>query len=355
MSANAPLDPSSPAPGQPSLEMSPRLHPVERAREWLERHSLGMYAGLLMVILLTAILAPRVFVIVPAGHAGVLWRPLSSGTAILERYGEGMHVILPWNRMVLYDVRLIHGERAYDTISSTGLAMKVEIAVRYRLDREFAGLVHSRVGPNYPEVLIYPEIGAHVRELIGLYTPEELYTEKRAAIQEEIKRRLVGEIADALGERLQSHAGGVVVDDVLIRSIELPELVAKAIERKTEQQQVMMEYDFRIAREAKEAQRKRIEAEGVRDFQSTVAGTITPEYLRLRGIEATSLLANSPNSKTVIIGGRDGLPVILNTADGPPTVAEPHAATTPGSPGAAAHRATALPHAGGGQSTVPPR
>lgn len=354
MSSEAQIEPGSTANVRSSPAKGARLHLAGRVRERLERHSLGVYAGLLMAILLAAILAPRVFVIVPAGHAGVLWRPLSSGTAILERYGEGMHVILPWNRMVLYDVRLIHGERTYDAISSTGLAMKVEIAVRYRLDREFAGLVHSRVGPNYPEVLIYPEINAHVRELIGIHTPEELYTEKRAAIQEEIKKRLVGEIADALGERMQSRAGGVVVDDVLIRSIELPQLVASAIERKTEQQQVMMEYDFRIAREAKEAQRKRIEAEGIRDFQSTVAGTITPEYLRLRGIDATSALANSPNSKTVIIGGRDGLPVILNTADGLPSASMPAASAPRRTPGPAQALPTMSPNAARAQERVLP-
>ena len=334
MSSEAQLEPGSPAPARQTPAEGTPLPVAEYGRRWLQRHSLGIYAGLLMVILLAAILSPRVFVIVPAGHAGVMWRPLSGGTAILERYGEGMHVILPWNRMVLYDVRIIHGARVFDTISSTGLSMKVEVAVRYRLDREFAGLVHSRVGPDYAEVLLYPEIGAHVREVIGVNSPEELYTEKRGAIQDEIKRRLVVEIAEALGEQLQAKTGGLVVEDVLIRGVELPQFVAAAIERKTEQQQIMMEYDFRIARESKEAQRKRIEAVGIRDFQSTVAGTITPEYLRLRGIDATSALANSPNSKTVIIGGRDGLPVILNTtADGLPSASAPAASMPKRPPG----------------------
>ena len=105
------------------------------------------------------------------------------------------------------------------------------------------------------------------------------------------------------------------IENVLVSRITLPSLVRQAIERKIEQQQIMEEYDFRIAREEKERVRKRIEAEGIRDFQKTVAYTITNEYLRLRGIEATRAFADSQNSKTIIIGGRDGLPVILNTGD----------------------------------------
>jgi prohibitin 2 len=107
----------------------------------------------------------------------------------------------------------------------------------------------------------------------------------------------------------------ISVEDILVSSITLPPLIRQAIERKVEQQQIMEEYDFRIAREAKERDRKRIEAEGIRDFQEIVAHNITPEYLRLRGVEATRAFANSTNAKTIIIGGRDGLPVILNTGD----------------------------------------
>jgi len=177
-------------------------------------------------------------------------------------------------------------------------------------------MLHKLVGPNYAEVLVYPEIGSHARELISRYTPEQLYTETRAFIQAEILERMVNELGSSLVN--QSFQGRLVtVEDVLIRSVTLPERVADAIERKAEQYQAMLEYDFRLAREEKEKQRKKIEAEGIREFQDIVAKTITEEYLRLRGIEATMTLATSKNSKTIIIGGKDGLPVILNTADAP--------------------------------------
>lgn len=296
--------------------------PASRGRwvalwEAIRRHSLSVYIAILAMILLLAISGPRILVTVPAGYGGVLFRPLSGGTDVLTRFDEGLHVMLPWNRLVLYDTRLIHSSRTYDVISSTGLAMQVEIAVRYRLDRDFIGLVHARVGPNYAEVLLFPEVDASARELIGLHTPEDIYTVKRNHIQEAIERQLRIEVSKSLGLRYGDPEGAIDIQGVLIRNIQLPPSVAAAIERKTEQQQIMLEYDFRIAREVKEAQRKRTEAEGLRDFQSIVAGTITPEFLKLRGIEATSALAGSPNSKIVIIGGKDGLPVILNTGDSP--------------------------------------
>jgi regulator of protease activity HflC (stomatin/prohibitin superfamily) len=285
-----------------------------RTRMFLRRNSLALYVSLLSLILAMMILAPNIFISVPAGHVGVLWLRFFGGTVTDRYYGEGMHMIFPWDELAIYDTRLQNNARMYDTISSNGLAMQVEIAVRYRLDRDSAGLMHKLVGPNYPEILVYPEIGSHARELISRYTPEQLYTETRAFIQSQILERMVTQLGSSLVS--QNVRGKMLhIEDVLIRSIRLPQRVAEAIERKAEQQQIMLEYEFRLAREAKERDRKRIEAEGVRDFQAIVARTITNEYLRLRGIEATTALATSNNSKIIVIGGKDGLPVILNTAD----------------------------------------
>lgn len=298
--------------------------PPGRARRFLhtlwatvKRYSFGFYFLILIVLFAAALLAPRIFITIPAGHVGVLWLHFFGGTVTDRYYGEGLHIIFPWDRMFVYDARLQNDTRVYDTISSNGLAMQVEIAVRYRIDRSSSGLLHQLVGPDYPEVLVYPEVGSHTRELISAYTPEQLYTETRAFIQAEILERMVTELGSSLiGQTVRGKM--VHIEDVLIRSVQLPARVAEAIERKAEQQQIMLEYDFRIAREEKERLRKRIEAEGVRDFQSIVARTITDEYLRLRGIEATKALATSNNSKTIIVGGRDGLPLILNTGDPPP-------------------------------------
>lgn len=310
----------------------PRRGAFSRAWEWTKRtgrrHSLGFFAFLLSTILVLMVVAPRMFINIPAGHIGVLWLRFLGGTVTDRYYPEGINLIFPWDEMYIYDARLQNNARIYDTISSNGLSMQVEIAVRFRVNRDAAGQLHKLIGPRYDEVLVYPEIGSHARELISSYTPEQLYSETRAFIQAQILERMVTQLGSSLIN--QSVRGKLVyVEDVLIRSVTLPSRIKEAIERKAEQYQVMLEYDFRIAREQKERERKRIEAEGVRDFQDIVAKSITGEYLRLRGIEATMSLATSQNSKVIIIGGRDGLPIILNTGgEMGPTAAGPM--STPG-------------------------
>lgn len=318
----------------------------------IHRNSLVVYIATLSLLLVMILLAPRIFIVIPAGHIGVLWRPFLDGTVTSRHYAEGLRIIPPWDEMIIYDARLQKNTRTYDTISSNGLSMQVEIAVRFRLDRDSAGLMHKLIGVDYPEVLVYPEIGSHARELIAGYTPEQLYTETRAFIQAEILERMVTQLGSSMVS--QNVRGKMLhVEDVLIRSIVLPKRVTEAIERKAEQQQVMLEYDFRIEREEKEAERKRIEAAGVRDFQSIVAGTITDAYLRLRGIEATTSLAESQNSKIVIIGGKDGLPIILNPDGGAsqPPAAGPSAPSAPATPPAAG--ATSTSDASPGSAAAP--
>ena len=324
--APAPAD-SAPAPRRPDA--------LSRAWRWIvrtgRRHSLGFFAFLLSAILVLMVVSPRIFINIPAGHIGVLWLRFFGGTVTDRYYPEGINLIFPWDEMVIYDARLQNNARIYDTISSNGLTMQVEIAVRFRVNRDAVGQLHKLIGPRYDEVLVYPEIGSHARELISSYTPEQLYSETRAFIQAQILERMVTQLGSSLIN--QSVRGKLVyVEDVLIRSVTLPLRIKEAIERKAEQYQVMLEYDFRIAREQKERERKRIEAEGVRDFQDIVAKSITGEYLRLRGIEATMSLATSQNSKIIIIGGKDGLPIILNTGgEMGPTAAGP--ATAPGGDG----------------------
>lgn len=298
-------------------------------RRELRRNASSIYIFSLLVVLGMILLAPSIFINVPAGHAGVLWLRFFGGTVTDRTFGEGVHAIFPWDEMYIYDARLQNNVRTYDTISSNGLTMQVEVAVRYRVNKDSLGLLHALVGPDYPEILVYPEIGSHVRELISRYTPEQLYSDARGFIQAELLERMVRQLGSSLVN--QSFRGKLVtVEDVLIRSVKLPDKVTEAIERKAEQYQAMLEYDFRIAREEKERERKKIEAEGIRTFQDIVARTITPEYLRLRGIEATIALSTSPNGKIIIVGGgKDGLPVILNTADNPAPAAGPRADAAP--------------------------
>ena len=307
-------------------------HPSEprslwvRARLWGKQHAVSIYALILTLLLGLIALAPWMFIDVPAGHAGVLWLRFGGGTVTTRALGEGIHFVAPWNRIVPYDVRLHNETRTYEALVKSGLRVEVEIAVRYRINPPAVGLIHKLVGEDYAEKLVYPEIASLVLLFASQYTAEEFYSIDRKVIQnyllEHAREKFDAPPSDMASlpvnfrqDDSQGRMTMIRIENVLVSRITLPSLVRQAIERKIEQQQIMEEYDFRIAREEKERVRKRIEAEGIRDFQKTVAYTITNEYLRLRGIEATRAFADSQNSKTIIIGGRDGLPVILNTGD----------------------------------------
>ncbi len=239
---------------------------------------------------------------IPAGHAGVLFRPFSGGLDMDRVYEEGFHIVAPWNSMRVYDVRLQEKEEVMDVLAKNGLSIQLDLSVRFAPTRNRLPALHREIGENYMEKIVLPQIRASARKVIGRYLPEELYSSKRDLIQEEIFH----ETDSILGLK---H---IHLDAVLIRSVKLPQSIAEAIERKLKQEQEAMEYDFRIQKEQKEAERKKIEAMGIKQFQDIVSSGLSPMLLQWKGIEATQALVNSPNAKVVIIGSpKDGLPIIL--------------------------------------------
>jgi regulator of protease activity HflC (stomatin/prohibitin superfamily) len=227
---------------------------------------------------------------------------------------------LPWNRVFLYDLRLQSFTERYNAISSDGVSLTASVVVRFRLQHDAVPVLHQAIGPNYVQVLVLPGIGSLTRQVIAEYTAEQVYSTARQEIQDKI-RSLVEE---RLSEKMMEHAGEegeesyrvsmssvLILYDILVTGIELPAAIVAAIDRKIEQYYISEEYKFRVEREKRESERKKIEAEGIRDFQQTVSQGISDSYLRWRGIEATLQLSQSTNAKTVIIGsGKDGLPVI---------------------------------------------
>ena len=207
------------------------------------------------------------------------------------------------------------------------MSLTATIIVRFRLQRDAVPVLHQAIGPNYEHVLVQPGIGSLTRQVIAEYTAEQAYSTARQEIQDKI-RNLVEE---RLSQKMMEHAGEegeesyrvsmsaiFILYDILVTGIELPAAIVAAINRKTEQYYIAEEYRFRVEREKRESERKKIEAEGIRDFQQTVSQGISESYLRWRGIEATLQLSQSTNSKVVLIGsGKDGLPVILGNVDTP--------------------------------------
>jgi regulator of protease activity HflC (stomatin/prohibitin superfamily) len=294
-----------------------------------------------IILFVLAVLWPFVTVVVPAGQTGVLYSPLFGGTSLTRPLREGLNFILPWNKVTLYNMRVQVRKAEFEAVTKDGLHVKIGVIFRYRPHSSTIGRLHKAVGSDYASVLLDPAISAIVRGKAGLYSAEEIYGSKRDALQAEIFSGVVDPLNHNLIEAgsdpnskgditVRSMAGVagvrksnsdyvplVELVDTLITNVRLPALVQQAIERKEEQQQMQQEYEFRLLREQQESVRKRIEAEGIRDFQRIIQSGITDEYLKWRGIEATLRLATSENSKTVIIGGgKTGMPLIFNTDDG---------------------------------------
>lgn len=450
-----------PTPTEPSPEQGPEpgeKRPISRLRRWrnkLRESTPYLIISTLLFLFLVAYLFHRIFIIVPAGHAGVLYRTFAGGTEVEQVFDEGLHVIGPWNDMTIYDVRVQEVDKDFAVLTSDGLAIETTMSIRFRPTRRLLGMLHKEHGPRYVESFLIPELGSSARRVVGMVTPvafystdrdsvesaidahlrwelreidEFLYThwpepdgyadylvspegqaasaEQREAIYDSLNLQLIvrhvrgdslraslletGAVAylmgleaayDSLADRLDITLGRMhgaqsllldtaeevqsgfddlhlveadapirhrvdslrveardfteqmaytkrrideimeqydrfftIVDihDVLVKAIELPPQIAQAIQNKLEQEQIAHEYVFRLQREEREAERKRIEAQGIRDFQEIIATGITDGLLKWKGIEATMELAKSENAKVVVIGaGENGLPIIL--------------------------------------------
>jgi regulator of protease activity HflC (stomatin/prohibitin superfamily) len=245
----------------------------------------------------------RMFFTIPSGYAGVVFRRFYRGTVTQSVRTEGFQAIPPWDRLILYDVRIQQVEHSFPIISSDGLEVVVTVSIRFQLKVELLGMLHQDVGEDYVQKIVIPEVQALIRSTFGQYTPEEMYTTKRSLIEQTLQSTL-----SKMSERY------VLLDDLLIESIKLPSALQGAIEAKLVEQQRALEMRFRIEREKLEAQRKEIEAGGVAKFQQIVRQSINQELLLYKGIEATLKLAESTNTKVIIVGGQDGLPLILDTS-----------------------------------------
>lgn len=254
------------------------------------------------ILLLVAITWSQITYTINPGEKGIIFRKFSGGLDKEQIYGQGFHLKLPWDDVYKYDVKLQEAVATMSVLSSNGLNIETELSYRYKPVESRIGYLHDKIGQSYHDRIIKPEIRNATREVIGKYLPGELYSTKREAIQEEIEQKT----SKALAEK------DIVLDVVLIRDIQLPQKLKEAILRKLEQQQASLEYEFKIARAKKEAERQRIEAEGKAAANAIISSSLTDKILKEKGIEATLELAKSGNSKVVVIGsGKDGLPLIL--------------------------------------------
>lgn len=236
---------------------------------------------------------------VNTGHVGVL---TLFGKVTGETLGEGIHLINPMKTNNEMSVQTQTIKESASVPSSEGLMMALDTSLIYHLNPDRAADVFQRIGADYEDKVVEPTLRSAIRESTASHTANALYTGER----EMVAKQILDQITQSLSQR------GLTVENVLLRDIQLPATLKASIEAKQQAEQEALAMNFRLQKETQEAQRKRIEAAGVRDFQQIVAQGITPSLLEWKGIEATENLAKSPNAKVVVVGGgKNGLPIIL--------------------------------------------
>ncbi|MGB8916432.1 MAG: prohibitin family protein [Candidatus Sulfotelmatobacter sp.] len=255
---------------------------------------LGIAAFLLVILLFSSVAK------VGTGHVGVL--TLFGKVQTGDTLGEGIHLISPLKTNNELSIQTQTLKESASVPSSEGLMMSLDTSLIYHLNPDRAAEVFQKIGSDYETVVVEPTLRSAIREATASHTANALYTGER----EMVAKQIYDQVSAQLNQR------GLTVENVLLRDIQLPATLKAAIEAKQQAEQESLAMNFRLQKETQEAQRKRIEAAGVRDFQQIVAQGITPSLLEWKGIEATENLAKSPNSKVVVIGNnKNGLPLIL--------------------------------------------
>ncbi len=253
----------------------------------------GLLALFLIILLFSSVAR------VDSGHVGVL---TLFGRVTGEVLPEGLHLINPFKANNQMSIRTQEVKESASVPSSEGLVMNLDTSLIYHLDAAKAAEAYQKIGPNYVNVVVEPNLRAAIREATASHSANALYTGEREMVAKQVNEQLINQLASR----------GIVVENVLLRDIQLPQTLKASIEAKQQAEQEALAMSFRLQRERQEAERKRIEAQGVRDFQQIVAQGITPSLLEWKGIEATETLAKSANSKVVVIGNnKNGLPLIL--------------------------------------------
>ena len=249
-------------------------------------------------------LSSEIFITIKAGERGVLYKRFQGGTDFDVSLSPGFHTKMPWNNIFVYNVRESIINEKMDVLDKSGLSISVDVSVRFFPIYKRIPYLHEYFGEQYAELLVKPEVRSTVRRVMGRFTAEEIYSTKRAEVEDAIIHETE--------EILKSENNNIQMQALLIRSINLPDQIKNAIEAKLQQEQEALAYQFRLDREKSEAERKRIEAEGISKFNEIINASLSNQILKQRGIEATLELAKSPNAKVVVVGsGKEGLPLIL--------------------------------------------
>lgn len=264
------------------------------AKNWLSLGVGKIVLGLVVLILLWSAVTS-----VPTGHVGVL---TLFGRVTGDVLPEGLHFVNPFKVNHNMSIQTQEKKESASVPSMEGLMMALDTSLIFKLDRNRAAEVYQGIGMDYINVVVEPNLRSAIRAVTATHSANALYTGGR----EEVALKIQDELAHLLGPR------GIVIESVLLRDIQLPAMLRASIEAKQQSEQEALRMSFILQKEKQEAERKRIEAQGIADFQRIVAQGISPQLLEWKGIEATEKLATSPNAKVVLIGSsKTGLPLIM--------------------------------------------
>lgn len=296
---------------------------LKNFKEKVNRNLPAIVIPTVLMLFICIYLFNRIFIIVHGGEAGVLYRLFFGGTVVDKVYAEGFYLNWPWDTMNIYNVRVQEIAHEFDVLSKNGLKIKLNISIRYYPEYKLLGVLHQKVGPNYAAVVVIPEIEQVLRLIIGQMDAEDVYTTGRTIIEKSLN-----DATEQIAQRF------IIVDNVIVKKMTLPEQVEKAIQNKIEEKHIADAHLYKIEKQKKEAERKRIEANMMKEYNDIVNSSITEKILRWEGIQATLELSKSQNAKVVIIGnGKEGFPVIgnfvLNETEGVENKTESNALHSP--------------------------
>ncbi|WP_223034466.1 prohibitin family protein [Hanstruepera marina] len=257
---------------------------------------------IIITVIVLFVLVTKSIVTIDSGYAGVLYQLGGGVDPDSDPLGEGINFVAPWNSVIEYEVRQQEIPEKMSVLSSNGLDIKLDASVLYQPKYSQLPRLHKEKGKDYLQRVLQPAVRSAARSVVGRYTPEQLYSTKRDAIQAEIYEETKKIVEDQY----------IQLNSILIRDVTLPPTIKDAIERKLKQEQESLEYEFRLVTAQKEAERQRIEAQGKADANRILSASLTDKILQDKGIEATIKLSESPNSKVIVIGSGDsGMPIIL--------------------------------------------
>lgn len=261
----------------------------------------GVALGLRAAALVPAIIGLlQCIAVVPAGHVGVID---TFGQVSNRTLSSGINLVNPFADVINFSIKTQELKEQTSVPSREGLTVGLEVSLLYSIDPTKAADLYRTVGENYLAVVVVPKFRSVLRGVTASYDAKALYTSEREVLADKIRTSLAQQV----------NKRGIIVEDTPLRQVDLPAKLTDAIEEKLKAEQESQRMAFTLQREKQEAERKRIEAQGISDFQTTVSQGIDQNLLRWKGIEATENLAKSPNAKIVVIGsGEDGLPLILN-------------------------------------------